>query len=188
LYATSAFSQEESATARQIVDKFQTELIHVMKDGSKLGYVGRYKKLEPLVINSLDLPKIARIVVGKEGEKLSEEQHQKLEDTMTHFSIASYSYYFKEFSGEEFVIDSEEELKNGGVVVHSHMNIPDDKPVKFDYHLKEKGNSWRIFNIMSKGVSELAIRRTEYTAILQNEGFDALINHINEKIDNYAKQ
>ena len=45
-----------------------------MKDGKKLGYAGRFEKLEPAVTNSHDLPKIARIVVGKEGEKLNDEQ------------------------------------------------------------------------------------------------------------------
>ncbi|MBV5300865.1 MAG: ABC transporter substrate-binding protein, partial [Methylococcales bacterium] len=152
LYATSAFSQEESATARQIIDKFQTELIHVMKDGKKLGYAGRYEKLEPAVVNSHDLPKIARIVVGKEGEKLTEEQQKKLADVFTRISVASYAHNFKDFSGEEFIIDSEEETKNGGVVIHSHLTIPDDKPVKFDYMLKEKGASWRIINIIANGV------------------------------------
>jgi phospholipid transport system substrate-binding protein len=188
LYATSAFSQEESATARQIIDKFQTELIHVMKDGKKLGYAGRYEKLEPAVVNSHDLPKIARIVVGKEGEKLTEEQQKKLADMFTRISVASYAHNFKDFSGEEFIIDSEEETKNGGVVIHSHLTIPDDKPVKFDYMLKEKGASWRIINIIANGVSDLALKRSEYTAILQRDGFDALISQINEKIDNYAKQ
>ncbi len=188
LYATSAFSQEESATARQIIDKFQTELIHVMKDGKKLGYAGRYEKLEPAVLNSHDLPKIARIVVGKEGEKLTEEQQKKLADVFTRISVASYAHNFKDFSGEEFIIDSEEETKNGGVVIHSHLTIPDDKPVKFDYMLKEKGASWRIINIIANGVSDLALKRSEYTAILQRDGFDALISQINEKIDNYAKQ
>ena len=188
LYATSAFSQEESATARQIIDKFQTELIHVMKDGKKLGYAGRYEKLEPAVVNSHDLPKIARIVVGKEGEKLTEEQQKKLADVFTRISVASYAHNFKDFSGEEFIIDSEEETKNGGVVIHSHLTIPDDKPVKFDYMLKEKGASWRIINIIANGVSDLALKRSEYTAILQRDGFDVLISQINEKIDNYAKQ
>jgi phospholipid transport system substrate-binding protein len=54
--------------------------------------------------------------------------------------------------------------------------------------LKEKGNSWRIINIIANGVSDLALKRSEYTTILQREGFDALINKINEKIDNYSKQ
>jgi phospholipid transport system substrate-binding protein len=188
LFATSVFAQEESATARQIIDKFQTELVQVMKDGKKLGYAGRYNKLEPAVMNSHDLPKIARIVVGKEWEKLTEEQQKKLTDVFSKLSVASYAHNFNDFSGEAFAIDSEEETKMGGVVIHSHLTIPDDKPVTFDYMLKEKGASWRIINIIANGVSDLALKRSEYTAILQREGFDALMAKINEKIDNYAKQ
>ena len=184
-----AFAQDESgATAKQIVEKFQVELISVMKNGKTLGYVGRYDALKDPVSNSHELTKIARIVVGKEWEKLSEEQQQKLVDVFSRLSIASYAHNFKEYSGESFVFDSEEETTRGGVVVHSHLVIPDDKPVKFDYMLKEKGNSWRIINIIANGVSDLALKRSEYTTILQREGFDVLIAKINEKIDNYSKQ
>ncbi|MSR17097.1 MAG: hopanoid biosynthesis protein HpnM, partial [Methylococcaceae bacterium] len=147
LFLTSVFAQEESTSARQIVDKFQTELVQVMKNGKKLGYSGRFDKLETSVSNSHDLPKIARIVVGKEWEKLTEEQQKKLTDVFSQLSIASYAHNFKDFDGEAFVIDSEEETKMGGVVIHSHLDLPDDKPVKFDYMLKEKGVSWRIINI-----------------------------------------
>ena len=188
LFLTSVFAQEESTSARHIVDKFQTELVQVMKNGKKLGYSGRFDKLETSVSNSHDLPKIARIVVGKEWEKLTEEQQKKLTDVFSKLSIASYAHNFKDFDGEAFVIDSEEETKMGGVVIHSHLDLPDDKPVKFDYMLKEKGVSWRIINIIANGVSDLALKRSEYTAILQRDGFDALITKINEKIDNYAKQ
>lgn len=113
---------------------------------------------------------------------------KKLTDVFSKLSIASYAHNFKDFDGEAFVIDSEEETKMGGVVIHSHLDLPDDKPVKFDYMLKEKGVSWRIINIIANGVSDLALKRSEYTAILQRDGFDALITKINEKIDNYAKQ
>jgi len=189
LFATvNAFAEAESgATAKQVVDKFQTELIAVMKNGKQLGYAGRYDRLYGPVSDSHDLTKIARIVVGKEWEKLSEAQQQKLTDVFARLSVASYAHNFKDYSGESFVFDSEEETTRGGVVVHSHFIIPDDKPVKFDYMLKEKGNSWRIINIIANGVSDLALKRSEYTTILQREGFDALINKINEKIENYSK-
>ena len=186
--AGNAVAQTESgATAKQVVEKFQTELIAVMKNGKQLGYAGRYDKLYDPVLNSHDLTKIARIVVGKEWEKLSEAQQQKLVDVFIRLSVASYAHNFKDYSGESFVFDSEEETTRGGVVVHSHLIIPDDKPVKFDYMLKEKGNSWRIINIIANGVSDLALKRSEYTTILQRDGFDALIAKINEKIDNYSK-
>jgi phospholipid transport system substrate-binding protein len=189
LATATAYAQEEgAATARQVVEKFQAELIEVMKNGKQLGYAGRYEKLKDPVSNSHDLTKIARIVVGKEWEKLSEEQQQKLVDVFIRLSIASYAHNFKEYSGESFVFDSEEETARGGVVVHSHLVVPGEKDVKFDYMLKEKGPSWRIINIIANGVSDLALKRSEYTAILQREGFDALITKINEKIDNYSKQ
>ena len=184
-----AMAQTEGGLpAKQVVEKFQAELLAVMKNGKQLGYAGRYDKLYGPVINSHDLTKIARIVVGKEWEKLSEAQQQKLEDIFIRLSVASYAHNFKDYSGESFVFDSEEETPRGGVVVHSHLIIPDDKPVKFDYMLKEKGNSWRIINIIANGVSDLALKRSEYTTILQREGFDALMAKISEKIDNYSKQ
>lgn len=178
---------EEAQTAKQVVDKFQSELIAVMKNGKQLGYAGRYDKLYASVSNSHDLSKIARIVVGKEWEKLSEEQQKKLVEVFSRLSVASYAHNFKEYGGEAFTIDSEEETARGGVVVYAHLSIPNDKDVKFEYHLKEKDKSWRIINIVANGVSDLALKRSEYTSILQREGFDTLIAKINEKIDNYSK-
>ena len=189
LCSASAFAEEEStATARQVVEKFQAELIDVMKNAKQLGYAGRYDRLSGPISDSHDLTKIARIVVGKEWEKLSEEQQKTLVDVFSRLSIASYAHNFNDFSGEAFVFDSEEETARGGVVVHTHLKVPDDKDVKFDYMLKEKGKSWRIINIIANGVSDLALKRSEYTTILQREGFDTLIAKINEKIDNYSKQ
>ncbi|PPD32133.1 MAG: hopanoid biosynthesis protein HpnM [Methylomonas sp.] len=174
---------------RQVVEKFQSELVDVMKNGQKLGFKGRYDKLEDAVANSHDLPKIARIVIGQEWEKLSPEQQQKFTDVFSRLSIASYAHNFKDYSGENFVFDSESETKRGGVVVFSHLNIPDDKPVEFEYQLKDNnGTNWRIINIIANGVSDLAVKRSEYTSILQRDGFDALVGIIGEKIDSYSKQ
>ncbi len=189
LFNTVIVSAQENtnATAKQVVEKFQADLISVMKNGKQLGYAGRYSNLQEAVINSHDLPKIARVIVGKEWEKLSEDQQNKLEDLIIRLSIASYAHNFKDYAGESFTYDSEEETTRGGILVHSHLNIPDDKPVKFDYMLKETGASWRIINIIANGVSDLALKRSEYTSILQNEGFDSLVSKIDGKISDYSK-
>lgn len=187
-WSLQANAADQASSARQLVDKFEQTLIEVMKNGQKLGFKGRYDKLKAAVEESHDLPKIARIVVGKEWEKLSAEQQQQLVDTFSKLSIASYAHNFKDYSGEAFSFDNEEQTARGGVVVHSHLTIPDDKPVKFDYMLKENGSSWKIINIIANGVSDLALKRSEYTTILQREGFDALIAKINDKIASYEKQ
>ncbi|MEY4769047.1 MAG: hypothetical protein RL637_1686 [Pseudomonadota bacterium] len=181
-----AFAQEE--TAKQVVENFQNELIAVMKQGKELGFKGRYEKLNPVISKSHDLIKIARVVVGKESVKLSEEQQQKLVDTFSHLSIAAYAYNFKEYAGESFKFDSEKETKQGGTVIYTSLLVPNDKEVKFEYMLKKKGDNWKIINIIANGVSDLALKRSEYTSILERDGFEALIAKMNEKIDNYSKQ
>lgn len=181
-------TSENTESARQVVEEFQGILIEAMKQGKELGFQGRYDMLEPAIKNSHDLPKIARIVVGREWQKLSEEQQEKLTKAFSQLSISAYAHNFKEFSGESFKPVSEEETARGGVIVHSLFEIPDDKDVKFDYMLKKKGDSWRIINIIANGVSDLALKRSEYTSVLMRQGFDALIAKITEKIDNYANQ
>ena len=187
LVSMNSFAEEQATTAKQVVENFQGQLLAVMKSGKQTDFAGRYSKLFDAVSKSHDLTKIARIVVGKEWEKLTEAQQQKLVEVFSKFSVASYAHNFKDYDGETFVFDSEEETTKGGVVIHSHLKIPDEKDVKFDYMLKDNGGNWRIINIIANGVSDLALKRTEYTSVLQRDGFDALISKINEKIDNYSK-
>lgn len=184
--AKAAAPAENHSTARQVVEAFQNELLAVMKQGPELGYKGRYKKLESVIRSSHDLDKIARIVVGREWEKLNEAQQKKLTDVFSQLSIASYAHNFKEFTGESFEFVSEEETARGGMIIHTLLVIPDDKDVKFDYMLKQNAESWKIINIIANGVSDLALKRSEYTSVLKRQGFDALIAKITEKIDNYA--
>lgn len=184
--SSSAFAEE--TTARQVVEAFQDQLIDVMKQGKELGFKGRYDKLDDAVKKSHDLPKIARIVVGKQWEELTPDQQVKLEEVFSELSVSAYAHNFKDFSGESFSFVSEEETGRGGVVIHTNLKIPGEKDVKFDYMMKKKDDSWQIINIIADGVSDLALKRSDYTSVLNREGFDKLIAKINEKIESYAKQ
>jgi phospholipid transport system substrate-binding protein len=183
-----SISIADELSARQVVDDFQNELLAVMKQGKELGFKGRYDKLDIAVRKSHDLPKIARIVVGKQWEELSAEQQATLEKVFSQLSISAYAHNFKEFTGESFTFISEEETGRGGVVIHTNLHIPNEKDVKFDYMMKKKDDGWRIINIIADGVSDLALKRSEYTSVLSKDGFDVLIAKITEKINNYAAQ
>jgi phospholipid transport system substrate-binding protein len=188
LFFMASWAWAEEISAKQVIEDFQGQLISVMKEGKALGFQGRYDKLDAVVKKTHDLPKIARIVVGKQWEELTPEQQTKLEDAVSRLSVSAYAYNFKDFSGETFSFISEEETGRGGVVIHSNLKIPGDRDVKFDYMMKKKDDSWQIINIIADGVSDLALKRSDYTSVLNREGFDALIAKIHEKIESYAKQ
>jgi phospholipid transport system substrate-binding protein len=188
LFFMASWAWAEEISAKQVIEDFQGQLISVMKEGKALGFQGRYDKLDAVVKKTHDLPKIARIVVGKQWEELTPDQQTKLEDAVSRLSVSAYAYNFKDFSGETFSFISEEETGRGGVVIHSNLKIPGDRDVKFDYMMKKKDDTWQIINIIADGVSDLALKRSDYTSVLTREGFDALLAKINEKIESYAKQ
>lgn len=183
-----ADASKTDQSARMVVANFQAELLDTMKKGKSLDFEARYKKLSKPVINSHDLTKITRIIIGKEWKTFTDEQKKTLVKIFARLSIASYAHNFKGFSGEEFKFDAEETTPRGGVIVHTLLIIPDEKDVKLDYQMKKQGDDWRIINIIANGISDLALKRSEYTSILKREGFDVLLAKISDKIKLYSSQ
>lgn len=179
---------EIPTSAKEIVLNFQNDLLNIMQQGKALGFQGRYKKLETIVGKSHNLAKMASIVVGKKWKKLSQQQKEKLITAFSHLTISAYSYNFKEFSDEKFLFLSEAKTTRGDAIVHTLLELPEDKDVKLDYMLKKNAGNWQIINIIANGVSELALKRSEYSSVLKSQGFEVLIAKISKKTDNYAKK
>ncbi|MDT8406001.1 MAG: ABC transporter substrate-binding protein [Methylococcales bacterium] len=173
---------------REVVEQFQEALLTSMRQGDKLSFQARYDQLRSAVSESHDLAKIARIVVGRTWQELSPEQQQQLVETFSRLSIASYANNFKSYSGESFAFKRQETTPRGGVVIHTQLQIPNDDTVNFDYMLKETGGRWQIINIIANGVSDLALKRSEYTAILNRDDFATLIAKMQEKIALYSQE
>jgi phospholipid transport system substrate-binding protein len=55
-----------------------------------------------------------------------------------------------------------------------------------DYLLKKTGDDWSIINIITNGVSDLALKRSEYVAVIQKSGFDVLLAELSVKIDKFS--
>ena len=178
---------DETEVASQVVQGFQAELLNVMQQGDKLTFEQRFEQLKPVVLKSHNLTKITRIVVSKEWKKLSIEQKKELIRKFSTLSIASYAHYFNSYSGESFKIESVKQLSPGQIYVHTFFVLPDEKDVSMDYLLKKKGDDWRIINIITNGVSDLALKRSEYVAVLKKSGFDVVLAELSVKIDTFSK-
>jgi len=175
----------EGATA--VVERFQSTLISVMKDAQKLGYEGRYKRLAPAVEESHNLPGIAQFAAGRYWEKLSDQQKKTYVDAFAKMSMATYAYRFDDYSGESFKTVSEEATGKGDALVHTLFSKANGEKIHFDYVLRRKDGVWRIINIIVDGVSDLAIKRSEYGNILRDQGADVLIAKLQGQIAQYSK-
>ena len=179
---------QEDPTASKVIEDFQSELLGVMKQADELGYEGRYQRLAPTVKRSHSLPILARVSVGRNWKKLDAQQKQTLIDTFGRLSVATYAHQFDGYTGEAFEIVSEEDTSRGDKLVRTLLIKQDGQQFQLDYVLRRNANRWMIINIVADGVSDLALKRSEYSAIVRREGFDALIEKLNGKIENYSLQ
>ncbi|MGH8605553.1 MAG: ABC transporter substrate-binding protein, partial [Gammaproteobacteria bacterium] len=58
--------------------------------------------------------------------------------------------------------------------------------VRLDYVLQTKSDEWLIVNVIADGVSDLSLKRADYTSVLKSKGFDDLITVLNDKIAKYG--
>jgi len=68
------------------------------------------------------------------------------------------------------------------VYVHASLTPADGEDVILAYTLERKSDGWQIVNVVADGVSDLALRRAEYSRVIRNGGFEALMEHLDEQI------
>ena len=176
----------ESSQPSQVVEQLQHSLLSVMKQGNQLDYDHRYQILEPIVTKSHDLPFIAKVTVGKYWKTFNDEQKKSFMDILSRLSIAMYADRFDGYGGETFSFIAQKELPRGKMLVETILTKSDGEKVQFNYLLRHHKEDWQIINIIVDGVSDLAVRRAEYTSILQLNGFVHLIAKIEEQIGRYS--
>jgi phospholipid transport system substrate-binding protein len=170
-----------------VVEKLHTTLLAVMKEGDQIGYAGRYDRLAPVIRASFDMPFISKTVLGKYWQTFTNEQQSRFVEAFTKMSIATYAANFDRYSGERFKTVAGKETSGGRILVQSQLIKSDGGQIQLDYLLHRTTSQWRIINVIAEGVSDLALKRADYSAFLKNKGFEALVEKLNEKVGQYSR-
>jgi len=176
-------SHAAPASGGDTVQSLYNALLSTMKNGRTLGQSGRFTQLEPVIRRTFDIPSMARLSVGSSWAALTETQRQQVTESFGRYISAIYADRFDSYTGQKLQVTGEQ-LHGAGVMVRSQIVKANGEPVKVDYMMRRNGDSWLISDIYLDGaISEVATRRSEFAAILKNEGMDGLIAALNRKAD-----
>src|SRR6266436_1452218 len=156
----------------EVVQHFYGELLDTMQRAATLGAKGRYQKLEPVVLNSFDVPFMARLSIGPLWTKLTTEQKRRAATAYGRYIGAVYATRFDGYSGERFEVLREQQIKHG-TLVKTQIVKSNGEPVSINYVLHDNDIGWQIRDAyLSGAISELATRRSEFSTILRTNGID----------------
>lgn len=188
IVAGTAHAAQPPEEAAAPVDRLTATLLETMQQADELGFEGRYDKLEPVLRETFDFAFMARLSVGRHWGDLTAEERDALVERFAELSIATFASRFDGYSGQTFEVLEPREGPRDSVLVPTRLNRPADSPVNIDYLTRRIDDEWRAVDIyLGSRYSELATKRSEYSSVMQRQGFAALINRIESSIAELRK-
>lgn len=171
-------------SSQAVVEAFQRDLLQVMKEAKTLGFTGRYKRLKPPIEKAFHLPLMVRVATKPFWEGASKEQRRHLITAFKRMNISTLATLFSGYSGQTFRTRAQKPGPQGTVIVGTELVDPDGSTVELDYVTKQNNGKWLIVDvIVDGGISELAVRKSEYSLTLRQKGIQGLIDTLNNKAD-----
>lgn len=186
---TGAVLVDDKPASVMMVEKLNTALLDNMKQGKQLNFAARKEKIAPVVREVFDLETMTRVSVGGGWQKLSEDERKKLTEAFAAWTIAAYAAQFKNWAGEEFIIRNFTDPQKPDVMVNTEIKPKSGKATALNYRLRQrptekKDGPWQVVDILLDGsVSQLALRRSDFSAVFGSGGAAALITHLNALTD-----
>src|SRR5215468_7381605 len=175
-------------TAVDTIRTFYDTLLSVMQQAKTMGLKGRYEKLDPAIHRAFNLPLMTRLSVGPDWEKLSPEEQKSLIVAFSDLSVSTYAARFDGYSGEHFDVDPNPTQTASDVIVNTKLVQKSGESVQLNYLMRDGEAGWQILDVFLKGtVSELATRRSEFSAVLRREGADGLVRLLQSRADDLKK-
>jgi phospholipid transport system substrate-binding protein len=184
-WALPAGAEERSPTA--VVGRLNATLAGVLEEAEALGWAGRVARLTPAVTEAFDVPFMAEKSLGQRWKTLTEAERGRWIEVSREFSVANYAANFDHDSGQTIELLGAEPAANGTTIVRTRIVDPGAESIAMSYRLHRSAGGWRIIDVYLKGtVSELALRRADYTSVLARDGFEALVATMRGRIADLA--
>ena len=174
-------AQTPNASAAKIEAYYQ-QLMPTIQQAARLSVVERDRRFTPVFTAVFDIPTMTRLAVGPPWRDFSAQQQAAVRDAFARFIVAEYASQIKDYSGESFVVDPQTtpEARGGGEIVKTKLLQPNGRTVSINYLVRSE----RVVDIYLNGtVSDLALRRDEFTSIIASGGADALIKRLRDRTD-----
>jgi phospholipid transport system substrate-binding protein len=179
-----------AASPKDLIETLHATLLETMQQGPALGLDGRFAKLQPVLTQIYDFRRMTEVATGSAWNGADDATRTRLTDAFARMSVMTYASRFANFAGERFEVIGDRPGPRDSVYVDTVIHRgtatelrPGEEPnVPITYVVAQREGQWRIVDVLlEQSISELAVRRSEYSKVLREGGIERLIDVINQK-------
>jgi phospholipid transport system substrate-binding protein len=183
LIAFPVFAQEQNP--EELIKRMTQEVMDAVKSDKQLAAGDKQKALklaEEKILPHVDFEEATRIAVGRNWAQASPEQKKKLVAEFRNMLVRTYSNAIQAYEGQEMkVLPVRMKPGETDVTVRNQFIRSGQKPVALDYSMRKTDKGWKIYDIVVEGVSLVLTYRSEFDAVVKQEGIDGLIKRLATK-------
>lgn len=171
LLAPVAVQAQASDPAVARVTAYGASIARVASAG--LGPHAREERFLPVVREAYDLAGALALIAGPAWASASTEQRAAAVDAFARRSAAEHAANFK--SALAFKADPTPKPRGADRLVRAQVG--DEALI---YRLRQSGGQWRILDVTARGVSQLALQRSDFASTVAAGGVPALTRKLDE--------
>jgi phospholipid transport system substrate-binding protein len=169
----------------ELVKKVTQEVMDTIKSDKQLAAGDRQRAIklaEEKILPHVDFEEATRLAVGRGWAQANPEQKKKLVAEFRNMLVRTYSNALQPYEGQQMkVLPVRMKSGDSEVTVRNQFIRSGGKPVLLDYSMRKTDKGWKIYDIVVEGVSLVLTYRSEFDAVVKQEGIDGLIKRLAQK-------
>ena len=178
-------SQAQELGPEELVKKITDDVMAAIQSDKELAAGDRQKALklaEEKILPHVDFEEAVRLATGRSWGQASAEQKKRLTEEFRRMLVRTYSSAVSAYQGQTMkVLPVRMKPGDTEATVRNHYLRPGAKPVQVDYSMRKADGGWKIYDIVVEGVSLVLTYRSEFDALVKQEGIDGLIKRLAAK-------
>jgi phospholipid transport system substrate-binding protein len=194
LAAAPLLTARPAAAAQSVAESFVDENIHrgldILRD-RKLNTVQRRDQFETLLLNLVDVRRIAMFTLGQYRRTAPPEDVEAFVGAFKNYAAAAYQSYFAKYTNQTLKVIGSTERSPTDFIVQTQLIDPasNQTPAEVDFRVRTDGGKPVLVDVAYQGVWLSLEERDQFVSFLgQNNGnVRSLIGHLSELAVNLGK-
>ena len=181
----SSLSLSQDLGPEQLVQKITNEVLETIKSDKQLAAGDKQKAVklaEEKVLPYIDFEEATRLAVGRAWAKATPEQKKTLVSEFRNMLVRTYSNALGGYEGQTLkVLPSRGKQDPQDTTVRTQFVRAGAPPLPIDFQMHKAGGTWKVYDIAVEGVSLVLTYRSEFDAVVKQDGIDGLIKRLAQK-------
>lgn len=176
----------DASPARQALENSINRVLDCIKNPDYANPATRgplRQRLEDEILHIFDFVEFSSRTVGARWRTFAPAQQKAFSDAFADLLLNTYVSKIDGYNGELVEYLGERSDASGKVEIRTVLTMKGGKKVPVAYRMLQKGNNWRVYDVLIENLSLVMNYRTQFQDILKNGSPDDLAARVRAKAD-----